>query len=354
MTTLAELATLVQGHIVGDPKTPVSGAARLQAATPGEISFFEHPEKEHLLSGVRATALVVPAGYEPPGGMSAIQVDDVAGAFAQIVAHFRPVRIRTRSGVSPAAIVSPKAKLADDVHVGPHAVIEEDVEIAAGCTIHAGVQIMAGCRLGAGVTIFPNAVLYEGTIVGARSIIHAGAVLGCYGFGYKLVEGRHTRCAQLGHVEIGADVEIGALTTIDRGTYDATVVGDGTKIDNLVMIAHNCHIGRGNMICSQVGIAGSTSTGDWVVMAGQVGVRDHVHIGARSMLGAMSGVMRDVPEGSRIVGIPATPEREQMTLQISLATVTEMRKTVKSMQRTIAHLEARIEELESGPKKGVA
>ena len=177
---------------------------------------------------------------------------------------------------------------------------------------------MAGCRIGRGATIFPNAVLYENTVVGPRCVIHAGAVLGAYGFGYETVDGRHTLSAQLGNVVLGADVEIGAGTTIDRGTYGPTVIGEGTKIDDQVMIAHNCRIGRHNMLCSQVGIAGSTSTGDYVVMAGQVGVRDHVHIGERAVLGAMAGVINDVPDGARMIGIPATPEREQKLKQAAL------------------------------------
>ena len=167
--------------------------------------------------------------------------------------------------------------MAEDVDVHPLATIGDDVTIGAGSTIHSGVHIMAGSQIGEDVTIFPNAVLYENTVVGPRCLIHAGAVLGAYGFGYEQVEGRHRLTAQLGNVVLGADVEVGAGTTIDRGTYGPTVIGEGTKIDNLVMVAHNCHIGRHNMLCSQVGIAGSTTTGDYVVMAGQVGVRDHVH-----------------------------------------------------------------------------
>ena len=150
---------------------------------------------------------------------------------------------------------------------------------------------MAGSQIGEEVTIFPNAVLYENTVVGPRCLIHANAVLGAYGFGYGFADGRHVLSAQLGNVVLGADVEIGAGSTIDRGTYGPTSIGEGTKIDDLVMVAHNCRIGRHNMLCSQVGIAGSTTTGDYVVMAGQVGVRDHVHIGDRA--GAGSDGRRD-------------------------------------------------------------
>jgi UDP-3-O-[3-hydroxymyristoyl] glucosamine N-acyltransferase len=217
------------------------------------------------------------------------------------------------------------------------------VRIGPGSAIHSGAHIMSGCRIGAQVTIFPNAVLYEDTVVGPRCVIHAGAVLGAWGFGYDLVDGRHQLSAQLGNVVLGADVEIGAGTTIDRGTYGPTCIGEGTKIDDLVMVAHNCRIGRHNMLCSQVGIAGSTTTGDYVVMAGQVGVRDHVHIGAGAVLGAMAGISNDVPEGSRMIGIPATPEREQKIKQAALAKLPEMRRQMKKLQQTVDALVAQLE-----------
>jgi len=152
--------------------------------------------------------------------------------------------------------------------------------------------------------------------------------------------------AQLGNVAIGDDVEIGAGTTIDRGTYGSTVIGEGTKIDDLVMIAHNCRIGRHNMLCSQVGVAGSTTTGDYVVLAGQVGVRDHVHIGDRSMVGAKAGIINDVPEGGRMIGIPATPERDQKLKQAAFSKLPEMRHQLKQLQQTVEKLTARLAELE--------
>ena len=197
---------------------------------------------------------------------------------------------------------------------------------------------MAGSQIGQDVTIFPNAVLYENTIVGPRCVIHANAVLGAYGFGYGFADGRHVLSAQLGNVVLEADVEIGAGSTIDRGTYGPTTIGEGTKIDDLVMVAHNCRIGRHNMLCSQVGIAGSTTTGDYVVMAGQVGVRDHVHIGNRAVLGAMAGVTNDVPEGARMIGIPATPERDQKIKQAAFSKLPEMRRQLKKLQRLAAQL----------------
>jgi len=335
---LSEVAQLVEGELNGDGQIPVAGADTIRDAGRGEITFIENVKLADKLAACQAVAALVPRDFQPEG-IPFIAVENVQEAFAKIVAHFRPPREDDRVGVSASAIVSPTAKLGSRVKVGAHAVIGDGVEIGNGCMIHAGVQIMAECELGDDVVVFPNVVLYENTLIGSRGIIHAGAVIGAYGFGYTTVDGRHKSSAQLGNVVIGDDVEIGACTTIDRGTYGATVIGEGTKIDNQVMIAHNCRIGRHNMICSQVGIAGSTSTGDYVVMAGQVGIRDHVHIGDGAVLGAKAGVMTNIPDGETYLGIPATPERKQRLIQAALMRLPELKKQVKALQRVIDGLE---------------
>jgi UDP-3-O-[3-hydroxymyristoyl] glucosamine N-acyltransferase len=209
------------------------------------------------------------------------------------------------------------------------------------------VRIMPDCVIGTGVTLYPNVVLYENTKIGDRVIIHAGAIIGGFGFGYRQVDGRHQLSAQLGNVEIAADVEIGAGTTIDRGTYGPTVIGEGTKIDNLVMIAHNCRIGRHNLICSQVGIAGSSTTGDYVVMAGQVGVRDHVHIGDRAVLCSKAGVSNDVRAGEEMLGIPAAPLRQAKLQMAAVSKLPEMRRQFRIMQRQLEELRGEIDAAES-------
>ncbi len=335
--TLAELAAMVDGRLIGDASLVVSGAAPLGEAGPGHITLIDGAEKNGSLAQSRATAAVVPRSLLP-NGIPVIQADNVHQAFSTMVAYFRPPRRPERIGISPLAAVSSTARLGQNVDVHPFATIGDDVEIGDNATIHAGVQIMPGTRIGPEVTIFPNAVLYENTVVGPCCVIHAGAVLGAYGFGYSCVDGRHRLSAQLGNVVLEADVEIGAGTTVDRGTYGSTVIGEGTKIDNQVMIAHNCRIGRHNMLCAQVGIAGSTTTGDYVVMAGQVGVRDHVHIGAKAVLGAMAGVINDVPDNARVVGIPATPEREQMVKQAALSKLPEMRRQLKQLKTDVERL----------------
>ena len=225
----------------------------------------------------------------------------------------------------------------------PLAFVGPDVELAEGVVLHPGVRIGAGCKIGAGTTIFSNAVLYDDTVVGKDCIIHSNAVLGAFGFGYKPDAAGLKLSSQLGWVELGDHVEVGAGTTIDRGTYGPTIIGSGTKIDNLVMIAHNCRIGQHNMICSQVGVAGSTSTGEWVIMAGQCGLRDHIHIGDGAVLGARSGVSNDVPAKHTVLGEPAIDLKQRKLQLASMSKLPEMRKQVKRLLK-------RVEELEQGSR----
>jgi UDP-3-O-[3-hydroxymyristoyl] glucosamine N-acyltransferase len=332
------LAEMVEGQVVGDAATVICGAAVLREVRAGEITLVDHPERIKQLAATRAAAVVLPASINCDWP-TAICVSDAHVAFAKIVSYFRPPRTQPAIGVSPQAIVARSAWLGKNVNIHPGATVGNDCQIGDGTTILPGAHILAGCTIGRGATIGPSAVLYENTVVGDRTIIHGGAVIGAHGFGYSQVDGRHVPTAQLGYVRIGSDVEIGAGTTVDRGTYGATTIGEGTKIDNLVQIAHNCQIGRHNLICSQVGIAGSTTTGDYVVMGGQAGVRDHVHIGSRAILSAMAGITNDVPDGAVMLGIPATPEREQKLKLAALAKLPEMRKEFKVMRRAIAELE---------------
>lgn len=337
-TTLAKLAELTGGEMHGDGAVPIEAAATLDVVQPGQITLIDGADKISRLIESPASATIVPSGVSGVS-LPSIEVPDVHAAFASIVSFFNPPRKRPRRGINPLAIIAPTAKLGSDVEVHPHACIGEDVIIGDGCTIHSGVQIMDGCQIGENVTLMPGVVLYENTVIGERALIHAHAVLGSYGFGYDQVDGQHKLCAQLGNVEVGSDVEIGAGTTIDRGTYGPTIIGDGTKIDNLVQIAHNVRLGRHNMICSQVGIAGSTTTGDYVVMAGQVGVRDHVHIGTGAMVGAKAGVSADVAAGLTVIGSPATPHHVEKLKFAAIAKLPEMRKEFKALKRTVAELQ---------------
>lgn len=337
-TTLRELAALVGGEVLGDPTTTVNNAWPPQDCDAESITLVDSPERLTSLTTCRAAAAVVPHEVTELD-LPAIRVANVHTAFTAIVTHFRPAKARRPGGIHPTAVVAAGVRLGTGVSIGPNAVIGEESTLADGVTVGANSVLGADCQVGAGTHIGSRVTLYDGTVVGQRCRLHSGVVLGADGFGYKQVEGRHVPAPQLGTVLVGDDVEIGANTTIDGGVYGPTRIGDGTKIDNLVQIGHNCRIGRHNLLCSQVGIAGSTSTGDYVVMAGQVGVRDHVHIGKGAVLSAMSGVSNDVPEGEIMLGAPATPLRDQKLKFAAIAKLPQLRKEFRELKRAVAELQ---------------
>jgi UDP-3-O-[3-hydroxymyristoyl] glucosamine N-acyltransferase len=332
--TLRQLAELVQGKIQGNEDLEIANARTLGEAQPGDITFVENEKRLNQLHQCPASAAVVPLTV-PANGKAVIQVADPLMAFVKIVRHLHCRPEPGAHGIDPKAQVHSSVVLGENPSIYPLACIGEGTILGARCKIHSGVVIGRYCRIGDDVTIYPNAVLYDDTILGDRVIIHANAVLGADGFGYRLHQGRHVKVPQLGRVEVGNDVEIGACTTIDRGAFQATRIGEGTKIDNLVMVAHNCQIGKHNLFVSQMGIAGSSSTGDYVVAAGQVGIADHVHIGTGAVLGAKCGVSKDIPAGQKSLGAPATPERDQKRILMSLEKLPEMRKDLRKIKQQL-------------------
>ncbi|MGL4424295.1 MAG: UDP-3-O-(3-hydroxymyristoyl)glucosamine N-acyltransferase [Gemmataceae bacterium] len=336
--TLSEVATWIGGVVDGDGTTPIAGARSITEAGATDLTFVEDDRHWNEWNQSLAAAAIMPVKL-PSTLKPTIRVAEPLMAFVEVVTRLRGRQYRTsRPLIDPTAQIDPTATIGPGVMIGPFAVVGAGSTIGAGTRILSGVAIGRGCQIGTDCTIYPHVVLYDECILGHRVVIHANSVLGADGFGYRTQQGKHVKVPQLGRVEIGDDVEIGACATIDRGTFGATRVGNGTKIDNLVMVAHNCQIGRHNLFVSQVGIAGSTTTGDYVVMAGQVGVADHLHIGDRSQLGAKAGVHKDVPADSRMLGAPATPDREQMRIMMSLEKLPELRKDVKRIKQAL-HLE---------------
>jgi UDP-3-O-[3-hydroxymyristoyl] glucosamine N-acyltransferase len=342
--TVQQLAELVHGHVVGDPDLPITAARPLNEASAGDITFIEDEKHAGYLASCRAAAVVVPVSV-PSKDRTVIQVADPLTAFVAIVRHLHGRPELPAHGIDPRAAVHPTAQVGAEASIHPFASIGEGSIVGARCRLYPGAVVGRHCRLGDEVTLYPNAVLYDGTILGHRVIVHANAVLGADGFGYRLQSGRHVKVPQLGHVEVGDDVEIGACTTIDRGTFQATRIGDGTKIDNLVQVAHNCQIGRHNLLVSQMGIAGSSSTGDYVIIAGQVGIVDHVKIGDHAIIGAKAGVTKEVAPGERMLGAPATPEREQKRILMSLEKLPEIRRDIRRIKQ---HLGLKDEEKLAG------
>jgi UDP-3-O-[3-hydroxymyristoyl] glucosamine N-acyltransferase len=343
------LAALVGGTVQGNGQAQIIRARPISEAGDGDISFAEDDRHLRLLRHSRAAAAVVPRDFQSDR-MALICVEKPRRAFGTIVQCLRGSKLEAVQGIHAQAMIAATARLGSEPSVGPFVEIGEGVAIGDRCRIMSGCSIGLGCRLGDDVVVYPNVVLYPGTVLGNRVIIHAGAVIGADGFGYYQEAGRHHKDWQLGHVEIGDDVEIGANTSIDRATFYVTRIGEGTKIDNLVQIAHNCQIGRHNLIVSQVGIAGSSKTGDYVIIAGHAGIGDHIAIGDGAIVGAMAGVMKDVPPGQRTLGLPATPDHEQYRLQVMLRklpeSLPELRKTLEALSLRVAELEHRLD-----PKK---
>jgi UDP-3-O-[3-hydroxymyristoyl] glucosamine N-acyltransferase len=335
--TLRQLADLVQGQIQGDADLVIRAASPLGEAQAGQITFVEDDKHAQQLHDCPASAAVVPATAQSlaANGKALIRVADPLAAFIAIVRHLHGRPEPPPHGIDPRAAVHPTAQIGPDASIFPFAVVGEGTVVGARCRIHSHAVVGRFCRIGDEVTLFPGAVLYDDTVLGHRVIVHANAVLGADGFGYRLQNGRHVKVPQLGRVEVGDDVEVGACTTIDRGTFQATRVGEGTKIDNLVQVGHNCGIGPHNLFVSQVGVAGSCTTGAYVVLAGQVGIADHIHIGDRCVVGAKAGVTRDIPPGQRMLGAPATPEREQKRILMSLEKLPEIRKDLHRIKQQL-------------------
>ena len=347
--TVGSLASLVQGEVRGDVDRPICNAAAIESAGPDAVTFVLDESHVSRLVSCRAGAVIlnakIAAGLASADATALIIVSDPHAAFQQILPLFRKIRGRPARGISEHAHISESAKIGADCHVGPGAFVGDEVEIGNGCDIHPGAVIGAGCQLGNDVIVYSHAVLYQDVTVKDRVIIHSGAVIGADGFGYRFAEGRFVKIPQLGTVEIHEDAEIGACTTIDRGAIGPTIVGAGTKLDNLVMIAHNCELGRHNVFASQVGLAGSCTTGDYVRLGGQVGIRDHIRLNSGCRVGAKGGVHKDIPAGEIWIGVPATPEAEQKRLVFSLKRVPEMRDDVRTLKNQVAALMKQVEEL---------
>ncbi|MBV9115023.1 MAG: UDP-3-O-(3-hydroxymyristoyl)glucosamine N-acyltransferase [Hyphomicrobiales bacterium] len=316
--TLGEVATLVGASSLALEygQKPVRGLAALDRAKSDELTFLENPHYLEALAGSRALACLVAEKHvaRVPGEVIALVVKDPYHSFARVAAAMFPSALRLSSacgtqGVSPSSHVDPAARLETGVTVDPGAVIGPDAEIGSGTLIAANAVIGPSVRIGRDCSIGPGASITN-TLVGNRVILHAGLRVGQDGFGFAMGAQGHAKVPQLGRVIIQDDVEIGANTTIDRGANRDTIIGEGTKIDNLVQIAHNVVIGRHCVIVSQVGISGSVTLEDFVVIAGQVGIAGHVRIGARAQIAGSSKIMADVPPGVRWGGTPAKPIRD--------------------------------------------
>jgi UDP-3-O-[3-hydroxymyristoyl] glucosamine N-acyltransferase len=334
MPTVSELAALVGGEVFsGSGDAVIEGPAALESAGPGEISFFAHPRYATDLRTTRAAAVLVPRDFAGETPAACIRVDDPSAAFTRITREFLREPAPPPAGVHPSAVVHSGAQIAPDASIGEQAVVMPGAVIGPRSVVMAGGYIGTGARIGAACLLHPHAVVGHGCLLGDRVILHSGAVVGSDGFGYDTQDGRHTKIAQSGIVVVEDDVEIGANTTIDRARFGRTVIGEGTKIDNLVMIAHNVVIGKHCIVCAQVGIAGSARIGNHVILAGQAGLVGHIRIGDGAIVGAQTGVSNDIEPGARVVGSPPRPIGDWKRSIIRVDKLAELYDRVKKLEQ---------------------
>ena len=331
--TTAEIAKRVDGEVLGDGTAVLNGFATADNAKSGDLIFAENAE--YFAAAEKSAATAIIAGKEHSSAHKiVIRVANPRVAFARLLETFFP-EPKFAAGIHPSAVIAASAQIDPTAHIGPHCTIGERVKIGANCALRAGNFIGDDVVLGEGTILFPNVTIYAHSQIGRRVRIHAGAVIGSDGFGYVLDSGFLRKIPQIGNVIIGDDVEIGSNSTVDRAALGSTIIGKGTKIDNLVQLGHNVEVGEHNILCSQVGIAGSAKVGSYTVLAGQVGIAGHIKIGSKVILGSQSGVMDNVPDGETWLGTPAQPDKQMKRMYISLRRLPDLLRKVAEWERKL-------------------
>ncbi len=334
MFTAAQLAQELQGEVQGDGSVLLTGFAPAVTAKAGDLTFAEN-EAFFAKAEQSAAAAVLVDGPFTSARKVLIRVRNARIAFARVVPLFFPERTFP-AGVHLSAILAPSAQIDPTAHIGPFCHLGEQVQVGARAVLQGGNHLGDHCVIGADARLFPGVILYPLTQIGQRVRIHAGAVIGSDGFGYVFDAGIHRKVPQVGQVIIHDDVEIGANVTIDRGALGPTVIGRGTKIDNLVQIAHNVTIGEHCLVVAQVGVAGSTRIGHHTTLAGQVGLTGHLQIGDKVIVAAQSGVMHDIPDGGKWLGSPAQPDRQAKRQIIALQQLPALIRRVHELEKKFA------------------
>jgi UDP-3-O-[3-hydroxymyristoyl] glucosamine N-acyltransferase len=317
---LDELARAIGAEVGGDGSIDVSAVNTLEAAQPGQVSFLSNPRYAKQLETTRASAVIVSPVFKTASTITLLRAADPHLAYAKAMEQLHGHRRHPFTGVHPQAFVDPTAVIGE------------------GTTIYPGVFVGPGARVGRDCILYPNVSVYDGCVLGDRVILQANVVIGADGYGYATNNGVHHKIPQAGNVIIEDDVEIGSNSCVDRASIGSTVVGKGTKIDDLVMIGHSTKIGPGCLIVAQVGIAGSVTVGQYVVMAGQVGVAGHLNIGDKVTIGAKSGVISDIPEGQTVVGMPAMPASHSRRVYSIFTQLPELLERVKQLEQQVENL----------------
>ena len=336
--SLKEIAKLINGEVVGDEGIIITGIAGIKEAVEGDITFVANPKYLPLLKKTRASAVITSREVKN-APKSIVRTENPSLAFAKIVSLANTQTVKRLLGIHPTVILGKGVSLGKDVAIGAYTVIDDEVSIGNKAVIYAGCYVGQHCRIGEDSVIYPHVSIRENVTIGKRVVIHSGTVIGSEGFGFFILEGKHQRIPQVGTVVIEDDVDIGSNVTIDRARFDKTIIGRGTKIDNLVQIAHNVVIGENSLIVAQVGISGSTAIGKNVTLAGQAGLAGHLSVGDGAVVAAQAGVTKSVPAHTIVSGFPAKPHNIAKRVNACV-------QNLPKLYNTVAQLKKKIEELE--------
>ena len=339
--TLKEIAKIIDGEVVGDNGVLITGIAGIKEAREGDITFLANPKYAPLAQVTRASAIII-SRDEQSLSKPVIRTENPSLAFVKIVEVFSPPAVNHPQGIHPTAVIGKGVSLGANVAIGPYTVIEEGVSIGDNSIIYASCFVGPFSKIGSNTLIYPHVSIRERTCIGSRVIIHSGTVIGSDGFGFVTVDGVHHKIPQVGTIEIGDDVEIGSNVSIDRARFDKTVIAKGTKIDNLVQIAHNVCVGENSLIAAQTGISGSTILGKNVILAGQVGLVGHITVGDNAIIMAQSGVNKSIPADTTAWGYPAKPAPIARRVNACVQNLPRLFETVTQLKKKIEALEAKL------------
>ena len=337
--TAAQIAEQLRGEVLGDGSVQLTGFAPADCARPGDLTFAEKETHFAAAEQSQAAAILVAEAFGPSKKVL-IRVRNARVAMARVLPLFFPPD-QPPSGIHPGAVIAGSAQIDPTAHIGPGCVVGARTRLGVRSVLMGGNHIGRDCQIGDDVCLFPNVVVYARTQIGNRVGIHAGTVIGSDGYGYVFDEGRHRKVLQVGNVIIHDDVEIGANSAVDRAALGSTVIGEGTKIDNLVHVAHNVIIGRHCIVMGQSGFAGSTRLGDYCVIASQSGIAGHLKLGNQAVVGAKSGVMRDIPDGGVVLGYPAMPDKQAKRQMIAAQQLPELIRRVRELEKQVEQLSAK-------------
>lgn len=336
--TVAQVAQITGSEAPTLQDQPITALCSLEDAHEGGLCYLTSLEKAEMLKDLKASALLVPESAKDkklPFNGALLYAKNPEWAFILLMKYVDAQHQKHTPGIHPTAVISQSAKLGNNVCVGAYTVVEDGAQIGDNTVIFPQCYIGKDVVIGKNCYIYPQVVIREECVLKDYVILQAGAKIGSDGFGFSFHDGRHQKIPQIGNVVLGNDVEIQSNTCIDRAKISSTVIGDNTKIDNLVQVGHNVHVGMSSIMCAQVGVAGTTEIGNGVILAGQVGLAGHMTIGDRAQVGAQSGVMSSIPAGQTYFGYPAMPQREAFKLQAILRKLPEMHKEFRSLKKQL-------------------